>query len=314
MAKQGQPALSSCRMIVTRPRRYAAPFTSALTSALKDLGASVQEIPVIRFEPPANPRVTKEAVLNLHAYDWIVLTSPNGVHALFECAVRLMGHSAGHPLNPIPRICAVGPGTEAALTQYGLKADLLPPIAVGAAIPDALDNHLRQSDTSQGLQGIRILLPRSDQADPTLVTALCDRGAAVTSLSTYSTVPDVSGANKIARLISDNRVDILFFASPSAVNSLTTALHRRTPTLSNLCATVGAVCIGPVTARALAAIGQRFGFRPNWVSVAEQPTSESVVLATRKLWETMQLENNFNIHMKGCERFDCPDSSPTPAR
>jgi uroporphyrinogen III methyltransferase/synthase len=95
-----------------------------LAEVLQEEGFDVERCPLVAVEPlggePLRPA----------GYDWLLLTSRNGVEALFR---RLEG--------PLPRVAAVGPGTADALreqsvepafvaktsTQEGLAAALPPP-------------------------------------------------------------------------------------------------------------------------------------------------------------------------------------------
>jgi uroporphyrinogen III methyltransferase/synthase len=106
--------LAGRSVAVTRARAQ----SSGLAARLRALGAGVTEAPAIAIEPLAvdlpDPR----------DYDLLVLTSPNGVHRLFDL-VRDARALAG------PRIAVVGPGTARALRQHGVEADIVPTRAVG---------------------------------------------------------------------------------------------------------------------------------------------------------------------------------------
>jgi uroporphyrinogen-III synthase len=56
--------------------------------------------------------------VELSAYDWVVVTSPNG-------AEELMARAQGRPA----RFAAIGPGTAAALARAGVVADLVPAVS-----------------------------------------------------------------------------------------------------------------------------------------------------------------------------------------
>ena len=68
------------RIVVTRSREQAGPFAKQL----RDLGADVLEIPVIKTALPTFHDDIVDALLELNAYDWLVFTSPNGVTAFFD--------------------------------------------------------------------------------------------------------------------------------------------------------------------------------------------------------------------------------------
>ncbi|HVS84768.1 MAG TPA: uroporphyrinogen-III synthase [Gaiellaceae bacterium] len=81
----------------------------ALAERIEGLGAEVVLCPLIRTEPLG------DATVDVVAYDWVVVTSPNGAA---ELARRLEGSPR--------RLAAIGPGTAAALRERGLEPDLVP--------------------------------------------------------------------------------------------------------------------------------------------------------------------------------------------
>lgn len=96
------------RVIVTRAEGQA----GELAERLRRLGHAVVLCPLVRIEPLGDGPV------DVSAYDWVVVTSPNGAH---ELARRLAG--------PPRRLAAIGPGTAAALAEHGLRATLVPQLS-----------------------------------------------------------------------------------------------------------------------------------------------------------------------------------------
>src|ERR1700758_4279062 len=72
--------LSGIRVLVGRARHQA----GALSSELRALGATVIEIPFIEIRKPKLFRPLDDALKNIDAYDWLILTSVNGVEAMWE--------------------------------------------------------------------------------------------------------------------------------------------------------------------------------------------------------------------------------------
>ena len=75
-----QKPLSGCRVLVSRAKKQA----GALSSALKELGCQVIEIPFIEIRKPSSFTALDTVLHNLANYDWLILTSVNGVEAMFE--------------------------------------------------------------------------------------------------------------------------------------------------------------------------------------------------------------------------------------
>src|SRR5271166_1104141 len=94
--------LSGCRVLVSRARKQA----GALSSSLKALGCEVIEIPFIEIRKPKSFKPLDTALQTLAEYDWLILTSVNGVEAMFErMAKRKVKKSALEHL----KIAAIGP-------------------------------------------------------------------------------------------------------------------------------------------------------------------------------------------------------------
>ena len=95
-------------MIVTRAREQAEP----LASRLRALGHSVVLCPLIRID------ATGSEPIELSAYDWVIVTSPNGAAELLRRARGRAKHLA-----------AIGPGTAAVLARRGVAPDLVPSVS-----------------------------------------------------------------------------------------------------------------------------------------------------------------------------------------
>lgn len=96
------------RVVVTRSPGQAEP----LASRIAELGHEVVLCPLIRVDRIGGGPV------ELSAYDWVIVTSPNG-------AAELMMRARGRPA----RVAAIGPGTAAALARVGIEADLVPAVS-----------------------------------------------------------------------------------------------------------------------------------------------------------------------------------------
>jgi len=84
-------SLAGRKVLVTRAARQA----GKLSEGLRTLGATPVEVPVLEIQPPESFDALDVALLALPAYDWLVLTSANTVHALSDRATEL-----GAPLVP----------------------------------------------------------------------------------------------------------------------------------------------------------------------------------------------------------------------
>lgn len=83
-------------------------LSRVLAEELEALDLEVETCPLVSVEPIDGPP------LRPAEYDWLLLTSRNGVEALFA---RLQG--------PLPRVAVVGRGTAAALRARGIEPDFV---------------------------------------------------------------------------------------------------------------------------------------------------------------------------------------------
>ena len=102
--------LTSVRVLVGRARHQA----GSLSIELRKLGAQVLEIPFIEIRKPRSFRSLDSALKGLDSYDWLILTSVNGVEAMWKRLekLRLQGKETSHM-----RIAAIGPATQKAIER-----------------------------------------------------------------------------------------------------------------------------------------------------------------------------------------------------
>jgi uroporphyrinogen III methyltransferase / synthase len=116
--------LAGLTVLVPRARDQASDFSALLRSR----GAEPLEVPTIEIRPVASTAALDQAIERLAAgrFDWVVLTSVNGV-----AAVRARSGALGHGPAALgqTRVAAVGPATEAALRGWGVTPDLVPAVA-----------------------------------------------------------------------------------------------------------------------------------------------------------------------------------------
>lgn len=160
-------------IVVTRAREQA----GTLAARLAALGAHIAEIPTIEIQPPADWRPLDNAIFRLESFDWLIFTSANGVRFFTE----RLDASARDLRGLRARICAIGPATAAALAALHLKVDLMPQEYVAESVVAAFEK--------APLEGAKILLPRAAVARDLIPAELEKRGARVTVVEAYRTVP-----------------------------------------------------------------------------------------------------------------------------
>lgn len=218
--------------------------SSELATRLEALGAAIIACPTIRIEEPQEWRPIDEALTEIGGFDWLLLTSVNGVKALGN-RLEAMGRDA-RLLGPV-RIGVTGSSTSQALAKLGIKADLIPDAFTSAALAEML---IERGEAA----GKRFLLLRADIASPTLPRKLLDAGAAqVADLEAYRTRPIPTLDPKFEEKLLDEKLDWITFTSASTVASLIGQLGERRPLLNHPRLRIAS--IGPVTSEALAAAG-----------------------------------------------------------
>jgi uroporphyrinogen III methyltransferase/synthase len=225
-------------VLVTR----AAEQSQQLYEELQSRGAIVRLLPLVSFAPPENCDALDGALSNIESFDWILFTSTNAVHA-----VQRRGEELARSLKrgvKLPCAAAVGPVTSTAAEEAGFSVEYVAADHSGGGLAREFGDELR---------GRRVLLPRSDRANPDLPVALRRCGALVTEVVAYRTVPPSSmDREKLQESLRDG-VDGILFYSPSAVQNFLELLGRER--LGTLQGRAVMVAIGHATAAALSAAG-----------------------------------------------------------
>lgn len=246
------------RVLITRPEGQ----TDRMARALRDAGAEPLEVPSVQVVPPQDPARLVAHVRNLRSYDWLVLTSVNGVHALFRALDECGGDSRW--LGNL-KVAVIGPATRDALRTYGIRADVMPDEFRGEQVAAAILAH------AGSLQEKRVLLPRAEVAREVLPDTLRQAGAQVDVVPAYRTVS--ATPQQLARVreaLEQGAIDVVTFTSPSTAERLVEGLGPEgTRLLSQTCL----AAIGPITAEALVRLGLRADV------VAEHYTAEGLVEA-----------------------------------
>jgi uroporphyrinogen III methyltransferase/synthase len=221
---EGRP-LHGKRVVVTRARAQA----SELARRLGALGAEPIELPAIRIEPRIDSDEVRRAVESLHTYALVCLTSTNGVHLLFE-AMAAQGRDARALANA--SVAAIGAGTEMALAQHGVIADIVPERFVAEELVKALDR--------LQLDGKPVLVARAAEAREVLPDALRKRGAQVDVVALYDTVAEQPDPAALERA---READFVTFTSSSTVRNFIEATGNGVPPGAKV------ISIGPVTSQ-----------------------------------------------------------------
>lgn len=221
-------ALAGLRVVVTGSDAQAEP----LVRELREHGAAPHRMRTIDIGPVDDDAEIRVAVEDAVAgtVEWVVLTSPNAVPAL-DAALqgRLMQ----------ARVAAVGNRTAETLREAGIEPAL---VSAGPGAAQLVDDL-----AMAGVSGTSVVCLLSDRARPTLVNGLQRAGARVRVVAAYRNqpVPDLDPQTR--EMVRHGRVDVITFASPSAVENFARLVGADMPAMSG----AAFFAIGPTTAAAL---------------------------------------------------------------
>ncbi len=237
--------LAGLRVLVGRARHQA----SALSSGLRDLGAQVLDIPFIEIRKPRSCQSLDTALKNLRQYDWLILTSVNGVEAVWERLkkLRLTRKHLGHL-----QVAAIGPATKKAIERRGIKVDIVPEEYVAESVVKSLRGQMR---------GKRVLLARAKVARDVIPRQLRRLGARVDVVEAYETIIPQASRKRLRAVLSDSkrRPDVITFTSSSTGRNFLALLgasrRRGRKRHTSMFGGIRFASIGPVTSSTLRELG-----------------------------------------------------------
>jgi uroporphyrinogen III methyltransferase/synthase len=232
--------LSGKRIVVTRARAQAMDFVQRL----EQLGAEVVELPTIEICRPESFAGLDAAVEKIESYDWLILTSVNGVEPFLS---RL--HAAGKSVACLGhlKIGAIGPQTARQLEAAGLRNVLVPSRYQAEGILDLFD--------PQEMRGKLVLIPRAAKARDVLPETLRHWGASVDVVEAYRTVAPAGDFSVAKDLLRQGKIDLISFTSSSTVRHFFQLFEGAY--LGEILGETIVACIGPITAKTVEELGGR---------------------------------------------------------
>jgi uroporphyrinogen-III synthase len=240
--------LSGLRILVGRARHQA----SGLSSGLRELGASVIEIPFIEIRKPRSYQPLDRALKNLRDYDWLILTSVNGVDAFWE---RLRKRHISRKEFDHLQVVAIGPATRKAIEKGGLRVQVVPKEYVAESVVESLRTQVC---------GKRVLLTRAKVARDVIPRELRKLGAKVDVVEAYETAIPRASRIPLRAALNDpkRRPHIITFTSSSSVRNFVSLVEKeawrgcpRSAQGLPLLERIRMASIGPVTSSTLVDVG-----------------------------------------------------------
>jgi uroporphyrinogen III methyltransferase/synthase len=196
--------LAGTTILVTRSVGQSSQFNEML----QQVGATVIEMPTLEIGPPASWEALDGAIARLSDFDWLILTSTNGVDYFFE---RLLAQGKDASALGNLKIAVVGKKTAMSLQQHQVQANFIPPNFVA----DSLVEHFPEP-----LSGKKILFPRVETGGrEVLVKELSLQGAVVTEVAAYESRCPQAIAPAALEALQHRQIDVVTFASSKTVKN-----------------------------------------------------------------------------------------------
>lgn len=233
------------KILITRAADQAGEFASLLA----DRGANVIECPTIRLVDPVSWEPLDSALGRLSDYDWLVLTSANGVRTFFQrletlgLDVRALGKC---------RVCAVGPKTAELIRAHGVRPDLIPTDYKAEGVVAEFER--------MEMTGRRVLFPRADGAREVVPRSLEQMGARVDSPIAYRNILPERLPPEALFALERRSVDCITFTSSSTVQNLANMLGG--DRMLDMLKGVAVASIGPITSKTCRAVGLKVDIEP----------------------------------------------------
>jgi len=247
--------LKGVRVLVGRAKHQA----GALSAQLREKGAQVIEIPFIEIRKPRSFQSLDEALKRLSTYDWLILTSVNGVDAMWarmeqkritppwrsaaSRPAKSVSPSRGALIRAL-RVAAIGPATRKSIEQRGLEVDVMPKEYVAESVVRSLKSKVK---------GKRVLLVRAKVARDVIPRELRRAGADVHVVEAYETVVPQSSRRKLRAVLrsATTHPHVVTFTSSSTVKNFVALIGKSRANLRS----VRMASIGPVTSATLRECG-----------------------------------------------------------
>jgi uroporphyrinogen-III synthase len=232
--------LRGVRILVGRARHQA----GALSVELRKVGADVIDIPFIEIRKPRSLKPLDVALRNLANYEWLILTSVNGVDAMWERMKKL--HLTKNVLGGVS-IATIGPATKRAIEEHGVSVDVVPKEYIAESVVRSLKKQIG---------GKRVLLVRAKVARDVIPRELRLAGAVVDVVEAYETTVPQSSRRQLRTVLTDpkRRPHVVTFTSSSTVRNFVelAGLQRKNNAAID---GIRMASIGPVTSSTLREFG-----------------------------------------------------------
>jgi uroporphyrinogen-III synthase len=227
-------SLAGKRILTTRAPQQA----GRLAQALEAKGARVLRLATIEIVPPASYAALDTALRGIQGFDWLILTSTNGVAALHARTqvLQLPRHRFAHL-----QVAAIGHATAEAAREIGLTVAVVPEKYVAEGVVASVKDKVASR---------RVLLVRASVGRDVIPDELVRCGARVEIAEAYRTHLPETSIGEVKALLGEGKPlpDAVTFTSSSTVSNFFALLRAAAMERPS---GLRAVSIGPVTTNTL---------------------------------------------------------------
>lgn len=192
--------------ISTRPEGQ----SEELAQLFLNAGANLLELPLIKIQRTQLREEEKKCILQVNDFHWLVFTSPNGVRYFFENLQELQG---SQKLLATIQIAVIGNKTEKVLKSFGYQPSFVNPGSTGEEFAAAFSSLLKSKKHKQ-----KVLLALGKIAREVIQNEI-NEIAKCSRINLYETLPVETLDEKMWKLISEDKYEMLLFTSPSGINN-----------------------------------------------------------------------------------------------
>jgi uroporphyrinogen III methyltransferase/synthase len=244
--------------------------------SLEELGAEIIEFRTIEIVPPEDWAELDNAIDKIESYNWLILTSANGVKFFFR---RLFEKEKDiRDLKGI-KICAVGTKTAETINKFGIKVDLVPEEFNAEGLIKMISRQTPVGANGRSpLQGMKFLLPRAEVAREILPEKIKELGGEIDVVTAYRAVKPETHGKRLKRFLKEGKITIATFTSAATFNNF---IEIAGEDAEDLLKDVAITVIGPVTAKAIEKAGLKVSIMPKEATI-EAMVNEIIKWAEKK--------------------------------
>ena len=209
---------------------------SELCEKVCEHGGIVMNIPLISFkEPKALTKQTSLALLReINSFDWLVLTSKNGVAFTFRLLNELE-----MILSPSTKIAAIGSKTAEHLQKLEKTVDFIPSSFVAEIFLSEFLNVVSRDE--------KVLVCKGNLARDVIATGLITEGITVREAIVYENALPSGAEAALVDAFTKGKIDYIILTSPSTVDHLMEIASKHQ--LLDIVKECLLVSIGPITTK-----------------------------------------------------------------